>query len=107
MSVEAARTALRENVKRLARLRESGGRIEREKVHFERMLLFSLVHGLVCAMPSYSPMQDMQLKWVDWFLDFCQGEKVEDFEFEEAMLFLILEWEVERCGRDHSCGESW
>lgn len=101
-----ARMALRENIKRLARLREAGQVIAFREVWPERQLLFSLVHGYVCASSGYAPMGDMQLMWADWFLNYCEDPaKAQPYLHEEATLMLILQWEMERCGRDLACGE--
>lgn len=97
--------ALRENIKRLARVREAGVCVPFREVWPERQLLFSLVHGLVCATSGYSPMGDMQLQWADWFLNYCENPRgTMPYQFEDATLMLILQWEMERCGRDRACG---
>jgi hypothetical protein len=105
-AITEARAALRGNIKRLAALRRDGLRVPYREVWPERQLLFSLVHGMVCATSGYSPMGDMQLQWANWFLDWCERPKeAGSFLHEEAALMLILEVAFEQKGRDLACGQ--
>jgi hypothetical protein len=85
----AARTALRENIKRLAGIRRKGGRIDPRLCWPERQLLFSLVHGMVCESPEYDPTRDAQVLWAGFFLRICSAWPYEVFPDEEAVLQLI------------------
>ena len=100
-----ARASLRGNIKRLAQLRADGLRVPYREVWPERQLLFSLVHGMVCATSGYSPMGDMQLQWANWFLDWCENPKeCSAFLHEDAALMLILEVAFQTRGRDLAVG---
>ena len=91
MAAVEARLSLRENIKRLARVRRAAAVIPLYLVWPERQLLFSLVHGLVCATADYDPMLDGQVAWAAWFLRRCESERdAGQFTHEEAALLLIL-----------------
>jgi hypothetical protein len=86
-----ARGNLRENIKRLARIRQAGGGVPRWTVWPERQLLFSLVHGMVCASQEYDPMMDQQVAWANWFLRWCDDSRMAmSYQGEDAALLLIL-----------------
>lgn len=84
-----ARTALRENIKRLVAIRRQGGRIDPRLCWPERQLLFSLVYEMVCESPEYDPTRDMQVQWAGFFLRVCSAWPHEKYPNEEAVLQLI------------------
>ena len=104
-----ARGNLRENIKRLARIRSAGGGVPRWTVWPERQLLFSLVHGMVCASQEYDPMLDQQVAWANWFLRWCDDSRMTAaYMHEEAALLLILGGEAVAAAaadEDHDGGD--
>lgn len=98
--LDTARHLLRENIRRLARLRTEKRKVPAAMVHMERQLLFSLVHRMVCETSGYSPMTDAHVRWADNFLDRCADPKFAVIEHEEAILTLILGVEMTMCGKD-------
>jgi hypothetical protein len=102
-----ARHLLRTNIQRLARMRTEKRFVPARHAWPERQLLWSLVHGLVCATNGYDPALDAQVQWASWFLRVCEdyGKITMPFVNEEAVLFLILEMPVATTRRDAACGE--
>lgn len=105
-AVKAARRSLRECIRRYARMKANNEALPPGMVWPERQLLWSLVHGLVCAHNNYDPDCDHWLQWACHFLRWCAIPNAKhDFLNEEAMLMLILGDEMPKCGKDAASGE--
>lgn len=105
-ATKSARMSLRECIRRYARMKASNEALPAGMVWPERQLLWSLVHGLVCAHNNYDPDMDHWVRWACHFLRWCaMPGTAGDYPNEEAMLMLILGDEMPKSGRDLASGE--
>lgn len=105
---EIARSLLRKHVLRLADFRQQKIMIPASECWGEREILFSLVHQLVSSSQGYDPMLDPTISWASWYLRYCEnfGKSTQPFVNEEAVLFFILGFTPQLCGKDFSSSPS-
>ena len=105
-AIKSARMSLRECIRRYARMKANNEALPAGMVWPERQLLWSLVHGLVCAHNNYDPDLDHWVRWACHFLRWCAAPGIAKDEYpnEDAMLLLILGDDFPKCGRDAAAG---